>query len=88
MSIASLAEGPVWSYSVPITPSDTTPNVPANAIGIHNSSDTAGGVKITYGNGKVDTIYLAAGQIVFIRDLKDALIWSSGLGAGSISALC
>lgn len=67
-----------FGYSKAVTAADTGENC-KNAIGLHNSHATEGGiVKITYDNGLTDSIYFAPGVYVGCRP---KLVWSTGTDA-------
>ena len=70
--------GPIV-YSVEITPSDSADIDVCRAVLV----DSAGDVKVTYRNGKTDTVYLAAGMwhAMYVRR-----VWSTGTTASGIHA--
>jgi hypothetical protein len=67
--------------SYPVTPSDTVDLPQGVTEGI--SVGSAGNVKVTYGNGVVDTVYVAAGGWSSMNVIR---IWNSGTTAGNINA--
>lgn len=77
-----------FSYTLPVTVSDTVAISPG-CVGLVNKNLTTNGVvKLTYYNDKVDTIPLLAGQYVAVARVK--LVWLNGTTAGiatDISAL-
>ena len=79
---------PMWSYSVAVTLADTGSNIDKGCVGLHNAGDS-GLVKITFGNGKIDSIWMVQGAFLGIRDLGSAvgLVWSTGTTSTDISAL-
>ena len=67
-------------HSVAVTPNDSTDlATPARALIV----GAAGNVKVTYENGTVDTVYLAAGiwHGMYVRR-----VWSTGTAATGICA--
>ncbi len=81
-----VTEAPKWSFSKAVTLADTGSNLLGGCIGIHNAG-TAGLVKITFGNGAIDSIWMVQGSFLFIGKLAGGLVWSTGTTSTDISAL-
>ena len=81
-----VTDAPMWSFSKGLTLADTGSNLLGGCVGLHNAG-TAGLVKITYGNGSVDSIWMAQGAFLGIRQLAGGLVWSTGTTSADMSAL-
>lgn len=67
-------------YSVEVTPSDTDDIKPCRALSV----TVAGLVKVTYANGVVDSVQLAAGMWhgMYVKRVWSAVTTATGIHAG------